>query len=361
VLVVIAAVAAGVIFSIRPVAVVAVVKPGKATSVVPGTVIVSAEKTSPIMSESEGRLTESNLAPNFEAKEGEVLAQIDPTDLKLEIDHAKNERKITAENIEIDRQVRESNWKSTVEDMDVARWQHERNAIAEADWKKRERAFEASKQGKAQAEVAATQTLERADHQIATMTNRLAKMTIRAPFDGVVAEAFVNKGDLINNKQTLAKFITKTRLVTGKISEENFAAIKVGQQATLKFLGYGDELFLATVTKRLPTAEEATQRYLIYLDVAIEPGRLTPGLTGEVVVKIAERDAQALVPARAVREGTYVFVVEAGRVVKRNVELGFKSLTVAEVLKGLAPGDQVIVDELEKFAEGDRVRVELEK
>jgi RND family efflux transporter MFP subunit len=358
VLLVVAAVAAGAMFSFRPVAKVTTIKAGPASKIVPGTVVVTAEKLSLIMSEAEGRLVETRLAPDFEAKEGDILAQIDPTDLNIEIKHARHERETLSKNIEIERQKRETDWKTTEEDMKLAEWQHERNAVSDVAWTRMLRTFENAKQTKAQSEVAAAQSLERADHEIETRVRRLEKMTIKAPFDGVVAETYVNKGDLINNKQALAKFITKTRLVTGKISEENFASIQLGQKATLKFLAYGDETFEATVTKKLPIAEEATQRYLIYLDVAIAPGRLLPNLTGEVAVIVGERDAPALVPRRAVIDGRFVKVVEDGRVRQREIQLGFTSLTVAEATSGLKAGDVVIVEELEKFSTGDRVRTE---
>jgi RND family efflux transporter MFP subunit len=170
-----------------------------------------------------------------------------------------------------------------------------------------------------------------------------------------------NKGDLINNKQALATLITLTRIVTGKISEENFADVQVGQKARVNFLGYHDEMFDATVSRKLPTAEESTQRYLVYLDVAIAPERLLPNLTGKVAVVVGEHAAKALVPRRAIFDGAFVYVVDGGRVVKRKVELGYTSLTVTEVTNGLEAGDQVILDNLDQFAEGDRVRVELSK
>jgi hypothetical protein len=46
---------------------------------------------------------------------------------------------------------------------------------------------------------------------------------------------------------------------------------------------------------------------------------------------------------------------------QRPVDLGYMDLTTAEVKKGLAPGEQVIVEELEKFSAGDRVRIEVVK
>jgi hypothetical protein len=49
-------------------------------------------------------------------------------------------------------------------------------------------------------------------------------------------------------------------------------------------------------------------------------------------------------------------VVKDGRVEKRKVEVGFVGLNLAEVKKFLAPGELVIVSDLEQFRDGQHVR-----
>jgi membrane fusion protein (multidrug efflux system) len=68
-----------------------------------------------------------------------------------------------------------------------------------------------------------------------------------------------------------------------------------------------------------------------------------------------------IVPRRAVLDGVYVYVVEDGRAVVRPLELGFVDYNFAEVKSGLKAGDLVIVEELEKFHDGQRVRAEATK
>src|SRR5262249_2536541 len=155
------------------------------------------------------------------------------------------------------------------------------------------------------------------------------KMTIAAPFDGVISVVNIYPPAQIDKKQSLGTLITATRLVVGRISEENFSAIKIGDPAIVKFLAYGDKAFNAKVSKKLPTADSATQRYLIYLDVEIPPEQLLPDLTGDVGITVEKHDAQTLVPRRAIKDGRYVYVVEGGRVARREVKLGFTSLTAA--------------------------------
>jgi len=74
----------------------------------------------------------------------------------------------------------------------------------------------------------------------------------------------------------------------------------------------------------------------------------------------ASADSKTLI--RVARfSGNNVYAVVNGRVQLRKVEVGFVSLNIAEVTKGLATGDQVIVEELDKFRDGDRVGTEVVK
>jgi multidrug efflux pump subunit AcrA (membrane-fusion protein) len=48
-------------------------------------------------------------------------------------------------------------------------------------------------------------------------------------------------------------------------------------------------------------------------------------------------------------------------VIRRKVELGYVSLNIVEVAKGLQTGDLVVVEDIDKFRDGDRVSAEIVK
>src|ERR1051326_2332887 len=77
---------------LRPVAHVAPVVAGLATNSVSASVLVAAERISPLTSEIGGRLQKSELDPGKIVKEGDVLAQIDTGDIDLEIEKRSEER-----------------------------------------------------------------------------------------------------------------------------------------------------------------------------------------------------------------------------------------------------------------------------
>jgi RND family efflux transporter MFP subunit len=188
---------------------------------------------------------------------------------------------------------------------------------------------------------------------------QLEKMEIRAPSDGQIDVALTWKGALIGSGHTVATFFTNTRVVAAKISEESFGKVKIGQEARVRLLTYGEQYFDATVSKLHPKADDA-QRFTAFLDVKVsDPDILKPNSTGEVTITVDKRPDALMIPRRALFDSDKVFVVKDGRVVRRQVVTGYVALNIVEVTKGLEAGEQVIVDRLEDFREGQRVKVEV--
>jgi RND family efflux transporter MFP subunit len=339
---------------LRPEARVAAAVSGKAVNAVPGSVTVMAEYIMELKSEADGRMLNSVLDPGLSVTLGSKLAQIDPSDLQLEIERIEND--FTAAKARI--AVGSATTLQLATAQDLLR-NGERmfalGSMSETEIVGRRRAVDAIQQQLALEKVANDLQLATFENTLKVKRNQLARTTITAPFNGVVSAVTARPGDLVSARAPVATLISINRTVEGRISQENFAGIRLGQKATVRFLGRESDTYQATVEKILPTADAATQRYLIHLKVDCPAEVLMPGLTGEVSVIIGERQAQALIPRRALF-GNNLFVVRDGRAVLTTVELGYVSLNMVEVTKGLAPGDQVIVEELDKFRDGARVK-----
>ncbi len=193
---------------------------------------------------------------------------------------------------------------------------------------------------------------------MAEMQLQLDRMTVRAPMDGAIEGALTWRGALINAGQPVALIFSNKRVVAAKISEENFGRIQIGQPARLRLLTYGDTEYDAVVSKLLPTADDA-QRFTVHLDVQVDPEQLKPNSTGEVTITVDERKDAKVIPRRALINNDQVLVVKNGRVEQRKVAAGFVALNVVEILEGLDDGEQVIVENLEQFRPGSRVRVDV--
>ena len=97
----------------------------------------------------------------------------------------------------------------------------------------------------------------------------------------------------------------------------------------------------------------------MFLDLSLPEGRdLKPGLTGEVSIIIAKRANAVIVPRRAL-VGEYLYVVEGGRLALRKVVKGYEGLNEVEILSGLQAGESVVVEQQDRYREGERVRTQV--
>lgn len=365
VLVLVAGIVVAVRFGLRETVIVDRVTVGYAVDVVPGSVEVRADKNlQELKIEAAGRVLQCEaLEPGKPFKKGDLLVELDTTDLKRafaekerEFAHAKQQAEIKLKsNAEVE--VAERKWKEAqrffekgeVAQEDVRAAERGYNlaktnaALNDIDLKKREADFEVAKQ----------------DHQIA-----LGKMRVVAPMDGLLKDAMVAEQSLVSGGATVGTYFSNVRVVTGLISEEDFAKVKLADPAEVRLITYPDRKFEGKVSKRLPFADPETHRYTIWLELNAKAEELIPHSTGEVTVKVGEHAGVLRVPRRAIRAegaGSVVYVVHDGRVERRPVEIGFRALNFAEITKGLKADELVVVENLDRIVAGDRVRVELLK
>lgn len=340
---------------VRPTAIVVSAAKGRAISAVPGSLTVLAERSLEVKAEVGGRVIKSYLDFSAKVEEGGLLAELDPADLVLEIEQLNNDYQAVKRRIEIGSATTFEliNEKEKLENMD--RLFRQGNTTA-AELERQRRVVKQIDQKLELESLANQQLLSRFETELKVKRRRLEKMQIKSPVEGVISAIHTNVGDLIGDNTPIATVIADSRVIEAKISEENFAGIRVGQKATVRFLGYSETLYGARVEKILPSADPLTQRYVVHLSSDIDHKLLVPGITGEVNIVIDARDNAVIIPRRAVF-GNNVFVVNQGRIELRTVVLGFASLNQVEIVSGVAENDLVVVEGIDVFREGDRVSV----
>jgi RND family efflux transporter MFP subunit len=356
--VVLLAIAWGVSYALRPVAQVMPVVRGKAVRFVPGTVEVKAEYGIELKSEVGGRVSASDLDVGKKVFKNDVLVQIDPGDVDLDIERIKNEITAARKKVELGSTLRPDvlNSKDT---LDALERQTKAGAYPAAEFEKQRRTHQQLEQKMVLDEVNNKLALDNFENSLRAKEREKGKMTITAPSDGQITTVVARVGDLIDRNAPIATIISVGRTVEAKITEENFAAIKLGQKATVRFLTFGADQYNAVISKILPSADPTTQRYTVFLDIFLPEGRqLLPGLTGEVSIIIAERANALIIPRRAL-VGEYVYVVEGSKLALRKVAKGYDSLNQVEILSGLQDGEFVVVEQQDRFREGDRVRTQV--
>lgn len=218
-----------------------------------------------------------------------------------------------------------------------------------------------------QAQIAQTQATLKADEA------RLGYTRIYAPLAGTVVSIDAREGQTLNatyqtpNVMRVADLGTMT--VWSEVSEADVRRVKPGMPVYFTTLGGEGRRWHGSVRQVLPapppppekasgdtaaTPAKAGGRVIVYtalFDVDNADGELMPQMTAQVAfVEASARDAivvpvAALAPAEG-RGRSVARVLRAdGGIERREVETGVRSRFQVQVLKGLSPGERVLVQQ----------------
>jgi HlyD family secretion protein len=205
--------------------------------------------------------------------------------------------------------------------------------------------------------------LKQSQAALETARARTAFTRIVAPVEGVLIARSVEQGDVVSPGKALMTLSPSghTQLVVD-IDEKNLRLLKLGQLATASADAYARERFDARVAYINPGINAQTGAVNVKLDVDTPPAYLRQDMTVSVDILVARRPKALLVPVSSVHDAgaahPWVWRVEAGRAMHRDVGLGVQSGGFAEVLSGLGEGDLILGADADIKA-GDRVRTVL--
>ena len=189
-----------------------------------------------------------------------------------------------------------------------------------------------------------------------------ADTSVRAPFDGLVAERLVSIGDYVTRGTKVAAVVKIDPLrVELTVPEQCLSRVRSGQSVRLNVDAYPGETFAAKVRFVSP-ALKTDQRALTVEAIAPNAdGRLKPGLFATALLQELSPAPALLVPTSAIETiaGTSrVFVVAGGRVEERIVTMGERVGDRIELATGVKAGETVAVNPRGKLTDGTRVQLE---
>jgi RND family efflux transporter MFP subunit len=327
---------------------------GVATDIVLGTVEVNEYHLLQLRSERSGIVLENTIEIGDEVREGQVLLRLDAEERRIDLERLLIEKDNFQQTLQITRQS-EYTLEKTLEDLEDLRRDVERGIRPERDLLLANRNLQQLRDEIARQDLNEKLALDTKENAIKRLRLDIEKMTVRSPVNGIVTNVFAREGDLVSQNEVVFNIIDSRRLVTAEISEQDFDKVRSGLSAMVRFLAYPHEVFQATVLQILPTADPITQRYKIYLNVQVDNNRLTPGLTGEVSIIVAERNDSILIPSQALI-GNNVLRITGSRIEHVKVVPGFRSLLKVEIVEGIREGDVLVTEELTRFRNGELIR-----
>ncbi len=200
---------------------------------------------------------------------------------------------------------------------------------------------------------------------VAALSERQRKMTVAAPFDGIVTKKTVEVGEIKQPGSPLFVLADpRTITVEAPIDESEAAKVRVGQKVRLFPDSYLGETFAGEVSEVMPTIEaskEVSRANTIKVTPLSPPKPLRLGMSVDVEVLTGRKDNALQIPSSAVMERAakkFVYVVDGGKAVRRDVTTGISNWDRTEILSGLSPGDAVVTSlEIQNLASGSRVAV----
>ena len=326
---------------------------GTAIDAVPAIISVDHASIITLSGEEGGRVIESHLILGGAVQRGALLVQLDTTDLQLEAEALQSRIGHRTRRFEL-RMQEEINLVRFREELDNNERLFAAGNYPELEIKRRRREFQAMKENQLRTQLDETQQLEDQKNQLKRIELRIQRSSIHAPASGIVNRIFAFPGELVAARTRIASIYSESLLISAKINEEDFAGIKVGQDATVRLLAYGSKLFPATITRLIPGADTDSQQYTVILKIEIRPHLLLPGLSGEASI-IRNRKSNTLLIPRQALFGDSVFVALDQQAQLRKVLVGARGLNQVEILEGLEEGEAVIIDGAAKLRDGDRI------
>jgi membrane fusion protein (multidrug efflux system) len=205
--------------------------------------------------------------------------------------------------------------------------------------------------------------LESAKAQHGLAKRALADSSIVAPFDGQIARRRVSVGEYVTPGQQLFELVDAENLeVAFHLAEVDSSRVSKGDPVGVRVAPYPDEIFHAIVTVISPTIDPTTRTLRIKAELAINNGRLRPGLFARVDLGVSERFDVPMVPEEVVllrSDGSVVYrLVEGNRVERVSVGTGVQREGRVELVGGeLAVGDLVVARGQTQLVDGMVVSV----
>jgi len=175
----------------------------------------------------------------------------------------------------------------------------------------------------------------------------LEKTQLRAPFEGVVSHCEIHVGERVRVGDHLYTVEDPTRIVVyGEIPVREANRIKPGNEVHI-----GSSALPHMTTGRVdliaPTVDAEAGTIRVKISIDPKPG-FRPGLFVTMRIVVETRENALVVPKRAVlhddETGPYLFVIKEDKARRVRIRTGFESSAVIEVVEGVDPEDDVVVE-----------------
>ena len=283
---------------------------------------------------------------NSVVKKGQVIAELDKTNLMSQLNSAKTQ--LATAQSQLNYQTTNFNRYKTL---------YQKGLVAADDFDSAKLSYTQAKE-----QVAA------AKEEVQRAQTNLGYATITSPIDGIVLSKSVEEGQTVAASFstpelfTIAQDLTNMQVVAN-VDEADIGDVKEGERVSFTVDAYPDDTFEGTV-KQVRQEATTTNNVVTYEVVISAPNadlKLKPGLTANVTIYTAERKGVLSVQSKALRftpqketvgkmkivdqtgnAKNKVWTIEGNSIVAHNVNIGMTDGTNTQILNGISAGVKVV-------------------
>ena len=284
---------------------------------------------------------------NSIVKKGQVIAELDKTNLTSELNTAKAN-------------LNSAQGTLNYEQANFKRYQtlYDKGLVSADEYESARLSF-----------LKAKEQVNTARENVQKAQTNLGYATITSPIDGVVLSKAVEEGQTVaasfNTPElfTIAQDLTDMRVIAD-IDEADIGGVIEGQRVSFTVDAFPDDRFEGRVTqvRQQATTSSNVVTYEVVISAPNNDLKLKPGLTASVTIYTLEKQGVLIVPAKALqftpieailKEGQKIEDVEAprklwtqeGNTFKAHaVETGTTNGVMTEIVSGIAEGAEVLTD-----------------
>jgi membrane fusion protein (multidrug efflux system) len=233
--------------------------------------------------------------------------------------------------------------------------------VSESEYEKQKSLFD--KGGATQRELSTSeQTLINARYTFAAAQLQLAKMEVKAPFDGVIVDLpFYTTGIKMATGQSLVKIMDYRKLyMEFQLPEKDLSHVAVNQRVRILNYALPDDTLYGMVSQLSPAINPDTRNFQGTLTISNENLKLRPGSYIKAEIITEKKDSTIVIPKNIIvsrQRGKTVFIVDQNTAFERVITTGLENPDSVEVVKGLQMNDRVVTEGFETLGNRSKVKI----
>ena len=303
-----------------------------------------------ILPKTPGKVSRINVEVGDKVSKDQVLFILDDEDIQKQVKQANaalnaanKSYEITSEQIK-NAQINFERTKELYEKGAIPKSQYEQAELAAS-----EKALEAAQAQVSQAQISYDQLKEALDNTI-----------IKAPIDGTVASMNIDEGEFASNAQPAMNLIDVDQLyIQINVTENIVSKIKEDQEVSISIDSLSKQI-KGKIDKIHPASDPRTQLYPVKININNEENKIMAGMFVKVVLQTNIRENVLVVKGNSVVEKngkSYVYIVEDGNAVQKEVVTGLDVGLYIEIKEGLRENEKVIIKGQNYVEDGTKVKV----